>query len=613
MRHPVLPVLLFAVLLAAAYSNHFHNAFHFDDGHTISANPYVRDLSNIPKFFTDPKTFSTLPTHQVYRPVLTTTLAIDYVRGGGEAFAFHVTTFVFFLIYLATVAALFRLATGDLMLACVATGIYGLHPVCAETVNYIVQRAEILSTLGVIAGLALYAAKPGWRRWGLYLLPVVLALLTKPPALIFPALLIAWAMLFESRTLRGALRDAVPALVVCGVMALFLNSMTAGTFNAGGASAAQYRITQMYAALYYFGAFFAPVHLNADTDWRVLPGFSDPRAIAGLAFLIASGFAIWQTARRPSWKPVAFGLVWFFAALFPTSWMPLAEVVNDHRMFFPFVGLTLAVVWTASRLVQRVNRNVIAVAIAVLFCAEAWGTYARNEVWRNEETLWRDVVAKSPGNGRGLMNYGRTFMEKGDYRTALDYFERARVITPNWFFLEINLGITKAQLGRTAEAEQHFQYARQLEPQRYESYFYYARWLSQTGRRPEAVAMLRTAVQLNPAAMDAQQLLDSMGSAVQQAEAAAHTSGTAENWLTLSLAYYNESRFEDCIRAAQEALRVRPAYAEAWNNIAAAHNAMRHWDEGIRAADEALRINPAYELARNNRTWAVSQRGSVTP
>ena len=56
-------------LIGAAYSNHFDNSFHFDDAHTIQNNLYVRSLSNIPAFFRDARTFSNLPTHQVYRPL----------------------------------------------------------------------------------------------------------------------------------------------------------------------------------------------------------------------------------------------------------------------------------------------------------------------------------------------------------------------------------------------------------------------------------------------------------------------------------------------------------------------------------------------------------------
>ena len=69
---------LLLVALLAAYANHFHNSFHFDDAHTIENNASIRELRNIPLFFRDATTFSSLPSNQSYRPLVSTLLAIDY-------------------------------------------------------------------------------------------------------------------------------------------------------------------------------------------------------------------------------------------------------------------------------------------------------------------------------------------------------------------------------------------------------------------------------------------------------------------------------------------------------------------------------------------------------
>ena len=74
---------LLLIALVAAYSNHFHNSFHFDDAHTIVTNAAIRELRNIPVFFRDAATFSSLPSNQSYRPLVSTLLAIDYSLGHG--------------------------------------------------------------------------------------------------------------------------------------------------------------------------------------------------------------------------------------------------------------------------------------------------------------------------------------------------------------------------------------------------------------------------------------------------------------------------------------------------------------------------------------------------
>src|ERR1700724_4568829 len=83
---------LLLIALLAAYANHFHNSFHFDDGHTILNNASIRDLRNIPLFFRDATTFSALPSSQSYRPLVSTLLAIDYQLAHGlQPFWFHLS------------------------------------------------------------------------------------------------------------------------------------------------------------------------------------------------------------------------------------------------------------------------------------------------------------------------------------------------------------------------------------------------------------------------------------------------------------------------------------------------------------------------------------------
>src|ERR1700738_4430361 len=90
--------LLLIAVLVAAYANHFQNGFHFDDAHTIVNNAAIRELRNIPLFFRDATTFSSLPSNQSYRPLVSTLLAIDYCLGGGlHPYWFHMLIFALFV------------------------------------------------------------------------------------------------------------------------------------------------------------------------------------------------------------------------------------------------------------------------------------------------------------------------------------------------------------------------------------------------------------------------------------------------------------------------------------------------------------------------------------
>ena len=161
-------LLLLLVALFAAYANHFHNGFHFDDAHTIENNAAIRELRNIPLFFRDATTFSSLPSNQSYRPLVSTLLAIDYSSRPRTAtvlvspvdlHAFRRASLLLaFVIHRLLDDAGSVAANGWIALG--AAACYGLHPANADTVNYIIASSEVISTLGVIASFAVLLRLP---------------------------------------------------------------------------------------------------------------------------------------------------------------------------------------------------------------------------------------------------------------------------------------------------------------------------------------------------------------------------------------------------------------------------------------------------------------------
>ena len=644
-------ILLLVMLLAicGAYANSFQNSFHYDDFHTITDNPAVRSLRNVPRFFTDAATFSILPANRTYRPMVSTTLALDYALGHGyKPFWFHIGTFLFFLVLIAVLCAFYQLlfdsirpSPANAWLALLGAAWFGLHPAIAETVNYVIQRGDLYCTLGCVAALYLYVRFPARRSTGVYLLPLVFALLSKPPAAVFPVLLIAYVYFFESKQqatlprLRGAFIAAVPSIALTAVLLALQSAMTPKSFTPTILSAAEYRLTQPYVWLRYCAALFLPLHLNVDTDLALISTFN-LQAIAGLLFLAALGIAIWISARRRALYPIAFGLLWFVVTQLPTSLYPLSEPENDHRMFFSFVGLVLAVVWAGAQLYQRFVPETrraqlhpaLLVAGLLILCGYAYGVHQRNAVWHSEESLWRDDVIKSPHNGRGLMIYGLTQMNKGNFPVALDYFNRALLYTPNYPTLEINLGVVNGMMAdqgdasRAAEAEGHFLRAISLAPSDDETHAFYARWLNAHNRAAEAVAQCQIAIALNPQRpMQRELLIDAYNQtgdseAARQAAIAAlavvpndpmalqqlaHPAAQdASYWINLSLAQYQQKQYRASIDSARRALDLNPNLATAYNNIGAGYAGLLQWKEAVQNEREALRIDPTLQIAQNN-------------
>lgn len=657
-------VLLGFVLLI--YANHFDNPFEFDDSHTIENNLFIRDIGNIPLFFKDATTFSSLPQNQSYRPIVSTTLAIDYwLAGGLDPVYFHASTFIWFLVQGVFMFLMFKVILSKVSdhewvpwIALFATAWYMVHAVNAETINYIISRSDSISTLFVVLALYMYAVGGVSRKFFLYLIPLVLGILTKPTAVMFIPILWAYIFLFEDdktlgRNIVNALKTNLAHLVIVPVVAaagyLLVDHMTPSSWVPGGTSKWQYLATQPYVILHYFKMFFLPTELSADTDWEVFRSFTDYRALIGYAFIaVMTAIAIY-TALKKELRPISFGIIWFFVALIPTSSIiPLAEVMNDHRMYFPFVGLVLSIVWALALILIKLKGSgrftpivQAGVGFAALFIilSFGYGTYIRNEVWGSAESLWKDVTIKSPHNGRGQMNYGLALMEKGQYPEAIEAYNQALKYVPDYAYLHINMGVVYNAINNQDKARYHFEKALQLRPDLPESNYFYANWLFGRGEVEKAKVLLQKTIRLAPAHQQARYLLMAVlaqqkdyaslkalaeetlrympndPKATQYLAIANSASGTgvedkipelktAEDYLDLSLTYYQAGAYRKCIEACLAALKLKPDYPEAYNNICSSHNMLGEWDAAKAACEMALKLSPDFELAKNNLKWA---------
>jgi tetratricopeptide (TPR) repeat protein len=669
-RNPLFLGLLFLVILMLAYSNHFNNDFHFDDSHTIVNNVHIRKLSNIPEFFTNPQMFSASPAHWGLRPVITTTLAIDYwLAGGLKPFYFHLSTFLWHILLCVLLFFVYKKLLSNTLhqkwrvyAAILAAGWFAIHTANAETLNYIISRSDVISTFCIVASFAVYHLFPAKRKYYFYLIPAMVGVFAKETMLVLVLILFFYKLLFEKdfsiidlfkkKNVKHIIQIVVtllPLFFVLVVLQVYTLSKVKAIDGITG-HWGYYVLTQSYVWLRYFLAFFIPGNLSADSDWVVIKNVFDERILCGLIFVAALIITIIRTSVKNETRSIAFGLIWFAVSLLPTSLVPFAEVTNDHRMYFPFVGLMLSVVsFLGLKLTQvtqkiaslRKSIMVLSLLSVVLIGIHTFGVYQRNKVWKTEESLWLDVTVKSPANGRGLMNYGLTQMAKGNYDIANDFFQRSLIYNPYYHTLFINIGILKAATGKEAEANEYFQKAILYGPKYVEPYAYYAKFLLETNRLNESMFMAEKARTIDPYSVMAlntsmvvysqlgfrDKLVDAANKtlSIQPGNAtaiallqkektkpeiitpAAKKPSTSDDYINLSLVYYNQKEYQKCIDACLKALELKPNNADAYNNIGAAYNQLGQWQEGIDACTKALQFNPNHKLALGNLNWAKSQ------
>jgi tetratricopeptide (TPR) repeat protein/F0F1-type ATP synthase assembly protein I len=516
--------------------------------------------------------------------------------------------------------------------ALIGTGLFLLHTANAETINYIISRDDSFSTLMVVLAFVVYFYSPFSRKYFLFFIPVLLGYFVKEPTVMFAPLLLAYVWLFgDVDKKKGRLIAQIAFAFFLAIVLYFLSrSMTNEHHTYGGGEWYKYILTQVFVVVHYFNSFFLPFNLSADTDWTLVERVFDDRVVAGL--LIISGLLVltWKCSRKQETKPIAFGLLWFFIALIPTSLFPLSEVLNDHRPFFAYIGLTLAVVTSGVYLLKRitgrdmfavVKHGMIGFSVLVLM-AHVAGTRHRNRVWSTGETLWKDVTEKSPGNGRGWMNYGLTFMNrkmsneavrKNNMDSAIICFTKALSIFPDYSYANINMAIAVSRSGNNAAAEPYYLKALSNDHYNPECYYFYGLYLLQMQRTDEAVKILNQGLAISPAHEGINITLNSLGgsnfkTALQNAQEAVKTNPTPENYVNLSLAFYNNGQYLESAEAAKAAAAIKPDYSLAWNNICAAYNKIGEWDSAQVAGLRAVEISPNDELARNNLLYAQSQK-----
>ncbi|RZJ89414.1 MAG: tetratricopeptide repeat protein [Chryseobacterium sp.] len=666
-------IIIFAVFILLAliwaYANHFQNTFHFDDAHAVVDNVAIRNLKNLPKFFSDPKMFSADPQHWGLRPLVTSSLAIDYALGGGlNPFYFQLSTYIWHILLCILLYFIYRkivrLSSNPwaAWVAAIASSWFALHTANAETLNYVISRSDVLSTFFILSAFGIYIFWPAKRKYYLYVIPAVIGVFAKETVPVLLVILFFYKLIFEeqvslkdvykSKQIKSALRVFVSLLpLTLAVLAVQLYTLSKIPSVPGITNPwLYYVLTQSYVWLHYFISFFFPTNLSADTDWAVIMNPLDERIILGVTFVVSLIIAIVRTSAKSDTKPISLGLIWFAASLLPTSLAPFAEVTNDHRMYFAFTGLALAVTAYLSQLIKKSSLPLspflkygLAGVLVTIFGLNVYGIRKRNIIWNSEESLWYDVTIKSPNNGRGLMNYGLTQMAKGNFDSAEGYFKRALNLLPNYSTLYINLGVLYGAKQNHQEAEKNFKRAISLQTNAYESYTLYARYLLDRGRYPDAIQYGEEGLKLNPNSEMALNILlkaynleqnwiklaerannllvlspgDQMAksyfrAAKNRQPLIAKTvvpkgkeSPTAADHLNASLEAYNSGQYQKCIEHCQAALRMDPNYADAYSNMGAAYNQLGEWQKGIDACKKALLINPSHKLAKGNLDWAM--------
>jgi len=480
-------------------------------------------------------------------------------------------------------------------------------------------------------------------------------MMADPSIAVFPLLALAYVLLLDNGPgAKPVWRRVLPSALVCSAL---WGAQLFFTWKYGigyRLPAFQYWITEPWVILRYFFAALVPVHLTPVSDLKVFPYLWSPLALAGVAGLVALIVLAARLGKHERWRPVAFGLWWFLIALLPTVIVPQRAAESDTRMYVALFGFALAVARAFSIVYLRLNAtssyrlvaNVAVTAVEILLLATlALMTYRRSEVWKSELSYWEDVTEKNPESARALMEYGAVLTDNGQTERGYENLRHGASLIVKNAPDEIRAARGFDHWNQDKEAETHFRAALDADPNYGPAWSAYSQWLVARERYPEAQKAALRALQLSPWNTEARHTMmqyyssnsdwlnlkktadavlqvdptDADGrrsetvaqtafDAVENAEAKAKSDPSVDDFLSLSVKYYQMRRFEDSILACQNALKVHPDLAEAYSNMAAAYFALGKKAEAIKALRETIRIRPDLTVARKNLDFLLAQQ-----
>jgi tetratricopeptide (TPR) repeat protein len=531
---------LIGLVIVAAYSEALDGAMQFDDIASIKNNLAIKDLGG----FLRDAFWQRLG--RGGRVITDLTFAVDYARGRLEPRPFHVTSVI---CHLAAALLLFFLSRKLLTRvgwpspewpALAITALWALHPLNSQAVSYVVQRAEVLASIGYALAvlLVLAAAERGLTATGIAcyagsMLAALVGFESKPIVVSLPAALLAalWAADLPGGSATTRTRHVWPARLALalpfGLAALGYGRRTIALaaghadigFDIPALQDASYPATQTRVVLGYLRQLAWPDGLSIDHDVGPSRSWMEPGVIGSggalLLLVIGVGLLAWS-ASRPGRDPrlarasrlAAFGVAWWFVLLSPTSSVvPLADLMMDHRPYLASWGIVLAVVVLVAALLDRVPglgpraAKVGMGAAAVVALALSVALHERNRVWASPAATWTDVVEKAPRYWRGWQNLGEDALRRGDHTNAKMHLGRALALATRpqeKLDTLCNMGALLSDTGAPDQALNLLEQADHLGLESATVKFNLAIALTNLGRLEEAEAYARRAIALAP-------------------------------------------------------------------------------------------------------------------
>lgn len=589
LREGFIPVLLAVSIIAVYWQVREFEFISFDDYMYIRDNPHIRQgltFENIKWAFTALYAAN-------WHPLTWLSHMADAEFFGLNPGMHHFTNVVLHVLNTLLLFYFFRKTTGAVWKSAAVAALFALHPLHVESVAWVAERKDVLSTLFWMLTMVGYAWYVRQRTPGRYILVAscyVLGLMSKPMLVTLPLILLLldfWPLERpeivkpRDRTAPGRMPgirlSGLPVLVLEKVPLLVLAagaSVSTIIAQKGGGAMSTFDLIPLHIRIE--NAITSYVAYLAKAAWPIdlavfypYPGSFSLFAVIGSLLLLtaATTGALYVAGKFPF---LLTGWLWYLGTLFPVIGIVQvgSQSMADRYTYIPLVGIFILAVWGLERMFDRrkwgirMLTGISCSAIALLM----WSAWLQTGYWKDNITLFSHAAEVVERNFLAHNSLGAAFFDQGNIDAALHHYREALRINPRYTNAHNNLGAALASQGKYEDAITHYRTALEIDPSYTGAHYNIGLALSATGRADEAAQEYVNALKLDP--------------------------GHAKAHNNLGIELESRGEYEDAIRHYREALLTEPGFLRARLNLAATLNRQERYEEAAQTIKKGLQEEP---------------------
>ena len=631
-RKKIALAILLVVVVSIVYSQTLgHDFLNYDDQAYVTDNNSVKSGLSRHSFIW---AFTTTWASN-WHPLTWISHMLDYELYGLNPAGHHLTNVLFHSANTLLLLYLLYYTTGMYWRSFFVAALFALHPLHVESVAWVAERKDVLSTFFMLGTLLLYSLYCNRRRGLFYvsaLFVYAAGLMSKPMLVTLPFVLLLWDIWPLGRLMShgesGGKGNQPFSRIFIGKLPFFILSLIscvitysaqhrAGAVAATGSMPFSFRtINALISYVKYLWLTLWPSHLAViyplQTALPVTTGL-----LAGAALLIASVLIM---RLRLGYPYLLVGWFWYLGTLVPVIGLVQVgqQAMADRYTYIPLIGVFVMIAWGGAAFRERVPflKHALTGMAAMVLVLLAICSWRQIGFWKNSVTLFEHAVSAIADNHIAYRLLGNALAQQNDFTGAERAFQSALRIRPDDDLTLTEWGAALAQQKRDAEAIECFTAALRINPDSANAHYNLGAVLAGEGRQAEAIGQYREALKINPDDRDARNNLAGIllgGGKISEAiyhykKALLLDPANAGIYYSLGLALSMQGDITTGIAYFKRAIAIRPAFAEAHYNLGIALIRTGNVPEAIRHFKEALSIDPGFDDARKSLKRAETMR-----